>query len=74
MCMTINQFKSEHHFLKWMDNLPFFLAKYMQITIRDKKRFKSPKPFDVILKFTAVNIKFTTQQKICEQTFLRETK
>ena len=61
--MTINQFKSEHHFLKWRDNLPFFLAKYMQIAIRDKKRFKSPKAFDVILKFTAVNIKFYNTTK-----------
>ena len=77
----IKQFKSKHHFLKWRDNFPpppffffFFLDQIIfQITFTDKKRVKRPKVWDVILKLTAANIKFTTQQKMCEPTFLRET-
>ena len=50
-------FKIEGQFTIFLNQIIF------QITFSDKKRFKSPKAWGVILKFTAVNIKFTTQQK-----------
>ena len=71
----INQCKSKHHFLKWRDNLPSFLAKsYFRLRLVTRKRFNSPKVWGVILKFATVNVEFTRKQKICEPMFLRETK
>ena len=48
-CVTINQFKSKHYFLKWRDNLQLFLAKLysrLHLVIRkDLKALKLGVPF-----------------------------